>query len=301
MITFSKLGVKGQLGNQMFQIASTIGIADRHDHDYCFPDWKYSEYFENELPETKEIISSCTELKEEYFHYHEWDIAKNNYNLDGWLQSEKYFNLEKTKELFRFKPELIEFLSEKYRVLFEKKTILIAVRRGDFVNHPFYYQVKFSYYLNAIKHFFPDWRDRNLIFTSDDIAYCKSYFSFLKNAYFVENLHDIECMALGTLCNDFIINNSTFSWWTAYLGEKRGSKVIRPIKNFRGNFARVNNDKDFYPERWIRFENKNLSIEPRYYLPNFKARLFDFKLDLQYFGIRYKSLIKQKIKVLVNK
>lgn len=36
MITFSKLEKKGHLGNQLFQIASTIGVAVDNQHDFVF-------------------------------------------------------------------------------------------------------------------------------------------------------------------------------------------------------------------------------------------------------------------------
>jgi hypothetical protein len=39
MITYSNLGKKGDLGNQLFQIASIIGIAEKNHQEYCFPIW----------------------------------------------------------------------------------------------------------------------------------------------------------------------------------------------------------------------------------------------------------------------
>lgn len=299
MLTFSKLGSKGQLGNQLFQIASTIGLADLYKHEYCFPKWDYSNYFKNKLPECTSTYD-YNKLNEAFFHHHKWAIGTNDYDLNGWLQSEKYFDTKKTKTIFQFNPDFIESLAKDYTHVFKRKTILIAVRRGDFVNHPFYYQVRFKYYLQAIKHFFPDWRDRSLIFTSDDIAYCKKHFSFFKNAYFLDNLNDIESMALGTLCDDFIISNSTFSWWIAYLGEKANSKVIRPIKNFRGAFASINNDKDYYPKRWLAFDEESLTLDAKFYVPNFKARLFDIKFDMRYYSLKYKYRFKQTIKMFIK-
>ncbi len=45
MINFNKLGLFGRLGNQMFQIASTIGIAKKNGQDYGFNYWIYQKYF----------------------------------------------------------------------------------------------------------------------------------------------------------------------------------------------------------------------------------------------------------------
>jgi hypothetical protein len=37
MIGFNALGQLGQLGNQMFQVASLRGIASKNRYNYCFP------------------------------------------------------------------------------------------------------------------------------------------------------------------------------------------------------------------------------------------------------------------------
>jgi hypothetical protein len=59
-----------------------------------------------------------------------------------------------------------------------------------------------------------------------------------------------------SLCDHFIIANSTFSWWGAWLGEKEHSKVIKPNYHFGYEFGKLNDAKDFYPSRWLPFDNK---------------------------------------------
>jgi hypothetical protein len=296
MITYSKLGTRGNLGNQLFQIASVIGMAEKYKHGYFFPNWNYSKCFKNQLPVsyTDETFKIVKEKK--YTHY-EWDLGTENYDIDGWLQSEKYFNIKKTKEIFQFENFSLD-LYEKYRFLFTKKTILISVRRGDFVNHPFYFQLSYLYYLKALLKNFPDWEERNLIFTSDDIGYCKYHFSFLKNSFFLEQLTAIEQLALGSKFDDFIISNSTFSWWIAWLGEKEGSKIIRPVKNFRGEFAKQNDDSDYFPERWISFDDKKFKTEKRYFSLYIKGFIYAFLVDVKYFFNKSKKQIKKLIKRL---
>ncbi|SEG51647.1 alpha-1,2-fucosyltransferase [Flavobacterium urumqiense] len=259
MITFSKLEKKGHLGNQLFQIASTIGIAVENDHDFCFPKWSHNWFFKNELPVL--LNQEFTAYKEEQFHYKSKKLDAENYDLEGWFQSEKYFDIELTKYYFEFKADFIQQLKNVYKEAFSKKTILLSIRRGDFVDHKDYFQLPINYYVLALLHNFPDWKERNLIVLSDDIDYCKFHFSFLDNAFFGDCLSGIEQLALGSLCDDFIISNSTFSWWCAWLGEKEHSTVVRPLHYFTAAKNKKDNDNDYFPDRWKIFNHLNLKID----------------------------------------
>lgn len=259
MITFLKLEKKGHLGNQLFQIASTIGVAVENNHDFCFPKWSHNGVFKNELPliSEEEFIA----YKEEQFHFESKKFDSANFDLEGWFQSEKYFDIELTKYYFEFKTDLIEKLKIVYKEAFSKKTILLSIRRGDFVDHPDYFQLPINYYILALLHNFPDWKERNLVILSDDIDYCKFHFSFLDNCFFGSQLSGIEQLALSSLCDDFIISNSTFSWWCAWLGEKTHSTVVRPLHYFTEAKNKKDNDKDYFPERWKIFNHLNLKID----------------------------------------
>lgn len=277
MITFRSLGRKGNLGNQLFQVASTIGIANKLGHDFVFPQWHYAKYFSYNLPMIDyDSLSHFEQVVEKKYNYHEWSLSKGNYDVNGALQSEKYFDKDFTKQLFRFKPEFFLPLLSKNENLFEKKTIFISVRRGDFVHHANYYQLPYRYYFLALTHNFSDWKERNIVFMSDDINYCKFHFGFLKNAIFIENLNAIEQLAISTKGTDFIISNSTFSWWMAWLSEKKESKIIRPIKNFRGQFAIENDDTDFFPKRWKVFDFEGKQIELRFFNLIIKGNIYQF-------------------------
>lgn len=253
MLIFNSLGRKGNLGNQLFQIASTVGLAIKHNKPFSFPTWEYSNYFDYELPK-QDKNKKLIQIVERSYEFHDFEIGDENYDINGALQSEKYFDIETTKKIFKFKDALVDNLTDEYSYLFKNNPIFISVRRGDFIHHPHYYQLPYWYYILALQNNFADWEERDLIFMSDNIDYCKRHFKFLKNAFFLENLSAVEQLILGSQGKDFIISNSTFSWWLAWLGEKKNSKIIRPIKNFRGSFAKLNNDRDYFPERWLAFD-----------------------------------------------
>jgi hypothetical protein len=101
MITYSKIGKKGHLGNQLFQIASTIGLAVANNQDFAFLDWKYQEYFKNRLPLLTSDLS-LVNVEEKEYNFHQWNLKDENYDLSGWLQTEKYFDKALTKHYFEF-------------------------------------------------------------------------------------------------------------------------------------------------------------------------------------------------------
>lgn len=259
MITFSKLGRKGNIGNQLFQIASVIGIAKTNNQEFAFPSWKVAAYFENDLPVLKE--DNFNPFYEKHYHYEPIQIDAKNYDLEGWFQSEKYFgDRAAIKEYFKFKEELVSEIRQQFQAYFDKKTILISIRRGDFVDHKDYFQLPINFYLNALLDHFPNYKDCSILVLSDDINYCKYHFSSLENVFFGDSLNAVEQLILASLCDDFIISNSTFSWWCAWLGEKKDSKIIRPLHNFSEEKRQTFNDKDYFPDRWIAYDFANKKV-----------------------------------------
>lgn len=253
MITFSKLGKKGNIGNQLFQIASVIGIAKSNNHDFAFPSWKYSSYFENKLPLLDK--EEFTPFLEQQYYYKTIRLEYKDYDLEGWFQSEKYFiNSDEVKHYFKFNEVAISNMKQQFKLIFQKRTILISIRRGDFVNHHDYFQLPINFYLNALLDHFPNYKDYNILILSDDVNYCKYHFSSLENVFFANKVDAVQQLILASLCDDFIISNSTFSWWCAWFGEKKDSKVIRPLHNFSLQKRVIFNDKDYFPDRWISYD-----------------------------------------------
>jgi len=264
MITFSKLGQKGRLGNALFQIASTIGIAVKNNTICGFPDWGYSEYFEYwHYVQDKDkalagIKEKCYTLDESLFCLESF----KNYDIDGWLQTAKYWEHSPASEAavkaqLTFKPEIIEDIKSRYPDY--EKAICISIRRGDFVNNQNYYQLSILYYILALFEIFPDWQERKLYLFSDDLEYSRHHFQHLPNAVFIDEPPILQ-LALGSICKSFIISNSTFSWWLAYLAGKE-ALVIRPIKNLAGKLALQNSEADYWQPDWIVFNHEGRKID----------------------------------------
>lgn len=238
MISFSKLGKQGRLGNQLFQMAATISHAINQNTSYVFPKWQYENYFNLTGCFSNNIKIEKT-YTEPYFHYS--DIPRfNNLELSGYFQSELYF--------LQHKDIIKQLLTPKYEVQLEPGLCGIHVRRGDYLNLTnCYTQLDMNYYNQAMQE---SGCSKFLVF-SDDIEWCKCNFKG-EHFEFSERHSDYEDLAIMVKkCQSLIIANSSFSWWGSYLNSNDNKKVIAPSKWFGPQLQ--HNIKDLMPssEAWI--------------------------------------------------
>lgn len=249
MIIFNNLGDWGRLGNQLWQIASTIGIAKRNSTEFAFnPVWSYNKYFNIQLPVMRIHGNVVDEFRDmlPYSHYVELNLdPTQNWVLAGYFQSEKYFKHCENyiRELLTLKPFYETYIREKFNEHLDR--IAIHVRRTDFINNGCTPALALDYYEEALTNF----PDNKFLVCSDDINWCKQQDVFKgERFYFVdEKQPDIYDLYLMAYCKGIIIANSSFSWWSAWLGERPGYKVIAPKGWFGGWLS-----KDVIPERWTR-------------------------------------------------
>lgn len=225
----------GRLGNQMFQVAATKHIARLNDTDAGIDYWRYSDYFEGELPYCGE--GNIPVHEKEYGYY---PLTGQHMDLVGYFQSYKYIDEKPV-----FKRRYLDIIRSKMK---PGKSIGVHIRRGDYVNHPDYYQLPITWYIQAITSI-PNWQDYTIYFVSDDMNYCKVHFECLPNAQFIYGT-DIEHLMLLSLCDEHVLSNSTFAWWGAYLSNNRSP--IYSGKYFRGKLSHQST-KDLYPPEWEEF------------------------------------------------
>lgn len=260
MIGFNHLGNLGQLGNQMFQYAALKGIAGRHGYQYCIPKNSVvtdalgnklrTELFDVfNLNVNIQKIETDQYLQEPSFNYSEnfFNSCPDNVSLWGFFQSEKYFkHIEKEiRKDFTFKMEIVEDCKNIIKDIFDDP-IALHIRRGDFlINSGNHYNQSLEYYENALSKFDSD---RQVVIFSDDPKWCMSQDLFSSDRFIVSEsagpYHDLYLM---TQCSDFIIANSTFSWWGAWLANR--GNVIAPKKWFGPNNSHLDT-KDLYPDDW---------------------------------------------------
>ena len=259
-VAFNYLGKLGQLGNQMFQYASTKGIASKLNTSFMIPD--HREIFDDgignrytillhdvfNLDGQRGILQTQNYIQEENFCFEEkfFNISPStNVCLWGFFQTEKYFkHIEKQiRKDFTFKDEIKDECDDLIKQF--TNPIALHIRRGDFIwnnkNHP---PLSLDYYKSALQLFDSD---REVIIFSDDTEWCKEQELFVDDRFAVaEGGDQFYDLCLMSMCDDFIIANSTFSWWGAWLGNR--GKVIAPKRWFGETLG--HDTKDLYCKGW---------------------------------------------------
>ena len=181
-----------------------------------------------------------------------------NFYLDGYWQSEKYF--QDIKNIIRKEIILKEPLPSKYAGIINNiknsNSVSIHIRRGDYITNNKFYKVynllDEKYYQRAVKFIAEKISDPRFFIFSDDIEWAKRDLDIPHPRIFVsgENeMKDYEELILMSLCKHNITANSSFSWWGAWLNENTDKIVISPDKWFND---KIGNAKDLIPENWIR-------------------------------------------------
>ena len=249
MIGFNCLGKMGQLGNQMFQYASLRGIARNKGYNFCIP--YHDEIVVDDLGNKLRIelfdpfvMSNVTQLNiqiidqdrptivEEEFNFNQkiFDECPAWVNLQGYFQSEKYFKHieDEIRQDFTFKNEISLLCKHKMCEIDRPITLHI------------HHRLDLDYYATALKKFD---NNRTVIIFSNDSEWCKKQKLFADDRFFVsEGNSSYTDLCLMSLCTDFIISNSTFSWWGAWISKSINKVVCCPDSK---------QWSDLIPEEWL--------------------------------------------------
>lgn len=256
----------GGLGNQLFQFAAAVSLAQRQGlpfdnilidtrfltsyeakHEYeigfvtdLFPGvqvaphiplaasiasrFRLAKIFDKRLG-SFDLISSVAHLNTVLASRR----PNSNFILDGYFQHPGIlFNEEDRKKirstLLSAKRSLID------QVTNGLPAIGVHIRRGDYITSKsaakVFRNIPIGYYDTALQQLRPD---RKVLVFSDDRDLSATYaakISGIDVRQFNISLQDEFCLLMS--CDIHIIANSTFSWLSAYLGHKRGGRVIAP-------------------------------------------------------------------------
>ncbi len=177
--------------------------------------------------------------------------------MDGYFQSEKYFRdfSDSIRADFAFKSgQVSKKIREAYSEMAMRKSLAIHVRRGDYVTNrsanQFHGTLDVDYYERSIRRMLEKTEfDRVYVF-SDDPAWVSNQPVF-KQFQCVEPSpqRSIDDLWLMSACHSFIIANSSFSWWGAWLGSAPDKKISYPWPWFLDTSI---GELDLIPSTWER-------------------------------------------------
>lgn len=304
MIGYDRLGSNGRMGNQLFQYAALRGIAEHHGYDWCIPpedtpnQSNYGMHEAFNIPEKnvgyinpnvtmQSIYSDQTirmmnpgvkTVQETSYGFDKelFDNFEDNTNLDGYLQSYKYFEniREQLLEDLTFKDDILEpckeFVSE------YEKLIFLHVRRGDATrtekHREMFPMPTWEFYEEALSHFDDD---TYVFVTSDDVEWCQEQEFFADDRFLIrdtvelydhkhrdgDGIHVQSCvphtdMCLMSLCQGGILSRSTFSWWGAYLIKNPTQPIVAPkpfqyYKPAYGIESHTVDESFLIPDNWV--------------------------------------------------
>jgi len=176
--------------------------------------------------------------------------------LLGYFQSEKYFRhrREEILQLFTSPTEIMENIKHKYPFLFTDE-LVVGIQIRDYRVEPQYATGEYhpthkrNYYEKAIRYF-----PQNTIYivstNNPDLAKeCMDGLS--KNIIYLNSGDYIEEFYALTLCKSFIISNSSFGWWAAWLSTSDYKIILVPRPWYSLPYDDNTYCKDLIPEDWV--------------------------------------------------
>jgi len=206
------------------------------------------------------MVVKPTALKEVYseprFRYDVWPMPATNMMVTGYFQSPLYFAdcAEKIHQMLGVEAHRRRLRSQ--FPVFEGRVTCMHFRLGDYKNLPNHHPIlPVTYYEEAMRSlssvtsvmYFCEQEDRAFV-EKERIRPLQERFpdvTWIRGS----SLLDWEEMLFMSLCDDFIIANSTFSWWAAYYGTTTGKRVLYPHIWF-GNALKQHDTQDLFPSSW---------------------------------------------------
>lgn len=285
--------IDGGLGNQMFQYAFGRTIADRRaselyldctalqqsrqgvtPREYSLDSFNIRATVISNTKNSSRIkfwilrkwpfIANFFKFNIEVNHNFQVNLTKDNSSIyfRGYWQSHLYFTENKHRIFNDFLPksDLSINANDLIKLAESSSSVMIHVRRGDYISlksaSEYHASLNISYYKRAYENIFFHVSNPIFFIFSDDIEWCKSEFSFIK-----EKVHFIppnklaaawEDLIVMSHCKHQIIANSSFSWWSAWLADYRFGTTERFVSAPNNWFVKetiVSSHR--FPEHWL--------------------------------------------------
>lgn len=171
--------------------------------------------------------------------------------LQGYFQSPKYFEA--------WVPNPIDLLlgDEDFRsgtsAVIENPFLAIHYRRGDYLepaNQSFHGLLPDDYFIRSIAELRERLGSLPVVVFSDDPQRAQTLSQKIPLSEVFSHTKDSARLALGALsqARGWVLSNSSFSWWGAYLSGNKDQTVIAPKEWFRSG---THSPVDLLPRQWL--------------------------------------------------
>ena len=283
--------LQGGLGNQLFQLFTTISYGIRKNRFIIIPYtdtlhigkvrptyWNtilsnlvifttrvYKNYFPNNFPKYNEPDFRYREIP---------DFSEPEIMLTGYFQSYLYFESENNSicSMIQLSKQQDEIRNEYYVLLSKNvhdvRLISMHFRLGDYLLNPSCHPIMpFEYYHNALSNIISNTS------TEHQLKYKVLYFceagdneyviaiinrlsAIFKQVSFVkvdDTISDWKQLLIMSGCHDNIIANSSFSWWGGYFNKTANKQICYPSLWF-GPALSHNIVTDMFPPNWTKIK-----------------------------------------------
>jgi len=241
--------LNGGLGNQLFQYACGRSLAKFNDTELSLLISGITQrYIKTNKCELRKYNIDCklvSEMDEIMGYRFREDTSKlidifirTDYDiyLNGYWQSEYYFKSVENiiiDELTLKDPIRSEPFNNMLNKILDCNSIALHVRRKDYLEPPGINEFP-SYgkdYYDKAKGIIDSKVDNPHYFVfSDDIEWCKKNLVYENSTYVDLNQEGLMDLELMRKCKHFVIPNSSFGWWGAWLSRNKDKIVILPKK-----------------------------------------------------------------------
>lgn len=276
-VEYVSCNICGGIGNQLFQIATTLDYANKYNKTPIFKNIinLYNQHgFErktqwNTLFNNKLNIIHENDFNKIHFNtyneiinnvYNEIPKVRGNLLLNGYFQAYGYISKKTRENMQHLIYSNEDYMYNAYKLYDEIKKffgsdddndyVSIHVRRGDYVYiQDFHNVLDLNYYIKAYDIISKE-KEKNIVVFSDDIEWCKINFKIYDKKIYYVNTNDLCIdLILMSFFKHNILANSSFSWWASYISNYEDKIVIAPRRWFGQSGPRQ--WTDMYIPGWI--------------------------------------------------
>lgn len=169
------------------------------------------------------------------YYYHIPKCSAKNKYVYGYFQGAQYFSdsVPLLKEQFVVRHTLSEEAKQYENEIRNSNAVALHIRLGDYTNaaNTDLNVCTQAYYRHAIEHMERHVANPTYYVFTNDVQGAAAFLPSDKARFvFVKTRKDYEDFALMKQCRHFILSNSTFSWWAAFLAESKDKIMTVPEK-----------------------------------------------------------------------